>query len=253
MGRVMLSGGKVRMEEPRIGYFASEIAVGNSVFMTFDGVPTEFIVINQGIPSGSSTYDSSCDGTWLIMKDCCATNQWGTYIINNAYSRSEYTETVSVYLKNTILPRFGPVEQNIVREVKIPYADYIDHAGGTGANGHPTKLFLLSYTELTGYYIPYTGDGYYSKTKIYEGGKLSYLTTADERRAFYNGLEQTWWLRTPYFYDSFYYNYAYDSTLYNTPKGGYYLGIRPALVLPFNALFDTKTLLLKGGEVTWEK
>ena len=28
-----------------------------------------FIVINQGIPGGSSAYSANCNGTWLMMKD----------------------------------------------------------------------------------------------------------------------------------------------------------------------------------------
>ena len=46
---------------------AGELDIGSSVFLNVDGVPVEFLVVHQGLPS--SIYDTSCDGTWFLMKD----------------------------------------------------------------------------------------------------------------------------------------------------------------------------------------
>ena len=45
-------------------------AVGSTVKLKVDGSLKEFIVVHQGKPS--SMYDESCNGTWLLMKDCYA-------------------------------------------------------------------------------------------------------------------------------------------------------------------------------------
>ena len=44
-------------------------AVGSIVKIKVNGASKDFIVVQQGNPN-TSTYDSSCAGTWLLMKDC---------------------------------------------------------------------------------------------------------------------------------------------------------------------------------------
>ena len=43
-------------------------AVGSIVKIKINGVLTDFIIVHQGLPG--AMYDSSCDGTWVLMKDC---------------------------------------------------------------------------------------------------------------------------------------------------------------------------------------
>ena len=43
-------------------------AVGSTVKLKVNGTAREFLVVHQGKPS--SLYDESCNGTWLLMKDC---------------------------------------------------------------------------------------------------------------------------------------------------------------------------------------
>lgn len=50
-------------------------AVGSIVKLKVGGTLTDFIVVHQGRPS-TSLYDASCDGTWLLMKDCYEQKQW---------------------------------------------------------------------------------------------------------------------------------------------------------------------------------
>ena len=84
-----------------------------------------------------------------------------------------------------------------------------------------------------------------------DGAKLSYFesgtgSSAEIRRiAYYNGSAYPWLLRSP--------DISSNSEVFITSKVGNVFntaadsvtGIRPALVLPSNALFDGKTMLLK--------
>ena len=47
---------------------ASTFPVGSIFKMNISGEPWEFIVVQQGNPN-ASLYDSSCNGTWLLMKN----------------------------------------------------------------------------------------------------------------------------------------------------------------------------------------
>ena len=49
-------------------------AVGSIVKLKVDGTLRDFIVVHQGKPS--SLYDASCDGTWLLLKDCLEQKRW---------------------------------------------------------------------------------------------------------------------------------------------------------------------------------
>ena len=65
MGKVIMSGIVPQMKAPG-GILASDLAVGSVVKLIENGVATEYLVVNQGIPGNSNLYDSSCNGTWLL-------------------------------------------------------------------------------------------------------------------------------------------------------------------------------------------
>ena len=50
--------------ETRLG----DMAVGSTVKIKVNGTAKDFIIVHQGNPD-STIYDSSCDGTWVLMKD----------------------------------------------------------------------------------------------------------------------------------------------------------------------------------------
>ena len=75
MGHAIVTGGAMATV-PETGILASDIAVGSIVKLMENGVAVEYLVVNQGIPSGSSLYDASCDGTWLLRKDCIEARAW---------------------------------------------------------------------------------------------------------------------------------------------------------------------------------
>ena len=242
MGHAMVVGG-ARATAPVTGIKAGDLAVGSSVYLMENGVAVEYLVVNQGIPSGSSLYDASCNGTWLLRKDIYESRQWHSSNVND-YANS----TIHSYLNSTFLALFDANIQSAIKQVKLPYR--AGYGYGTtvtsGANGLPAKIFLLSASEVS------FSFGYMPSN---EGAELSYFAgcadnAADSKRiANLNGTAIGWWLRSPFCNSSFGSAYASDVHTDGIWNGNYChdsRGIRPALVLPSNALFDENTLLLKG-------
>lgn len=224
---------------PSAGILASDLAVGDIVKLTENGTPVEYIVVNQGIPENSSLYDSSCNGTWLLRKDCLAQRIWNTANVN-PYANS----AINTWLNGEFFSSLGIVEQATIKQVKIPYC--IGNGSSTinsGANGLSTKAFLLG-----GYEVGFTNSD--SNDFPVDGVKLDYFDASSggnsKRIAYLNGSATAWWLRSPY---TNYTNYAW----YVGSNGDYVgdvtsisHGIRPALILPFTARFDKDTKILKG-------
>ena len=236
MGKATVAGG-ARAKEPVGSILASTLAVGSSVYLNENGSPVEYLVVNQGIPSNSSLYDASCDGTWLLRKDIYTTRACGG---TNSYKSS----AIHSYLNDTFFALFDSDIQSVIKQVKIPYMDGTGSSGAiaTGSNGLPVHVFLLGGAEV----------GFTPKSSIYlpsDGNCLSYFNGAsDSTRIAYlkNGTATSWWLRTPRTTG------ATDLWLVNASGINKYgnvensNGTRPALIVPFNAVFDKDTLVLKG-------
>lgn len=242
MGHVTVVGG-CRAKAPSTGILASSLAVGTTVKLMEGGTAVEYLVVNQGIPSNSSLYDASCDGTWLLRKDIHSERQWNTSNVN------EYeTSAINTWLNGDFFNSLGSVEQATIKQVKLPYRKN-GGSGGTdqsGPNGLSCKVFLLG-----GYELGWTtsDNGYFPV----DGAKLSYFesgtgTSANNKRiANLNGSAAFWWLRSPYTdYTNRVWRVYSDGNYSNNYASSSY-GIRPALVLPSNALFDETTMLLKGA------
>ncbi len=240
MGHVTVVGG-CRAKAPSTGILASSLAVGTTVKLMEGGTAVEYLVVNQGIPSNSSLYDASCDGTWLLRKDIHSERQWNTSDANK-YE----TSAINTWLNGDFFNSLGTTEQAVVKQVKIPYRR--GGSGGSdqsGANGLSCKVFLLS-----GYEVGWTtSDSSYFPV---DGAKLDYFesgpgTSADSKRiAKLNGSAAGWWLRSPSTNDTYYGWCVYSNGNFDYYVASYSYGIRPALVLPSNALFDETTMLLKG-------
>ena len=141
MGKVIMSGIVPTLKAPVTGVLASSLAVGSTVKLMEGGTAVEYLVVNQGIPSNSSLYDASCDGTWLLRKDIHSNRQWDPSYVNK-YESSE----INTWLNGDFFNSLGNVERATVRQVKIPYRAG-GGSGGTdqsGANGLSCKVFLLS-------------------------------------------------------------------------------------------------------------
>ena len=237
----------------------STLAVGDSVYMNVNGVSTEFLVVHQGRPS--TTYHSSCDGTWLLMKDIHSKTMWedndGEQWVGNNYGSSD----IHNYLQNTVLKQFDSAIQSKIKTVRIPYTKGMGNTGSvaSGSSGLSTKLFLLSAAEVSTELTNGEDIGQTNVTYNIEGSVLDYFDCSNEpahstnigyhtnRVATYNGTEHSWALRSP---DTSGYTknleveatvalgrgrimagYVYDSSGGND-------GVRPALILPSTALVD---------------
>ena len=198
-------------------------AVGSIVKIKVNGASKDFIVVQQGNPN-TSTYDSSCNGTWLLMKDIYTTSTFGN---NNSYKDS----SIHTYLNGTF---YNLIDSNIraaIKQVKIPYQNGTGSGGSlaTGSNGLSTKVFLLS-----GYEVGWTtsDNGYFPK----DGVRLAYFGNSsggNSKRVAYNGSSAaSWWLRSPNTINGNVVWYVYTGGSYN---GGWFndsYGVRPAFILP---------------------
>ena len=240
MGKVIMSGIVPTLKAPVTGILASSLAVGSTVKLMEGGAAVEYLVVNQGIPSNSNLYDASCDGTWLLRKDCHSKKQWFSTANRNDYVSS----IVNTWLNGDFFNSLGGIEQAAAKQVKIPYgAGFNSSTVNIGTDGLPCKIFLLA-----GYEVGFTTSD--NSGFPVDGAKLDYFisgSSGNSRRiAKFSGSAIDWWLRSPYTSSS---NYAWNIV----PSGGNdangvtnSFGARPALILPSNALFDESTMLLKG-------
>lgn len=205
-------------------------AVGSTVKLNVDGALKEFLVVHQGKPS--SIYDNSCNGTWLLMKDCYVSRAWHSSNVNKYESSDIHT-----YLNNTFLKLLDSNIQGAIKQVKLPYRQN-GGSGGTdrnGANGLSTKIFLLS-----GYEVGFTtSDNSYFPV---DGAKLSYFESGtgssalNKRIAYLNGSAAYWWLRSPHANGTLYVWRVHSNGDDDYYLASYSCGIRPALVLPSTLL-----------------
>ena len=215
----------------------SDLSVGSSVYMNVNGVRTEFLIVNKGLPS--SAYDSSCNGTWLLMKDIYTIDAWDR--ADNGYNNHYNDALINTLTLNSIFNRLDSDIQDIIVEAKIPYTYFADGSYDSGelrsgASGLSSRLFLLSYAEV--------GFTTSSVSMTTEGTRLSYFssghgTTADNKRlAYHNGTATSWWLRSPSAIG--YGSIAYVGTNgdYNTANNYTTYGVRPALIIPSTTLCD---------------
>ena len=237
MGHVTVVGG-CRAKAPSAGVLASSLAVGSTVKLMEGGTAVEYLVVNQGIPSNSSLYDASCDGTWLLRKDIHSERQWNTSDAN-IYE----TSTINTWLNGDFFNSLGTTEQAVVKQVKIPYRR--GGSGGSdqsGANGLSCKVFLLG-----GYEVGWTTSN--NQYFPHDGAKLDYFTASSDgdskRIAKLNGSATGWGLRSPYTGDTGIVCFVGGNGSYYFGNASISRGIRPAVILPSNALFDETTMLLK--------
>ena len=242
MGFAIVAGGNPNMAVPVTGIAAGTLAVGSTVKLMESGAAVEYLVVNQGIPSNSSLYDASCDGTWLLRKDIYSNRQWNSSNVNTYESSA-----INTWLNGDFFNSLGSVEQSAIKQVKIPYRKG-GGSGGTdqsGANGLSTKIFLLSGCEVG---WSSSNDQYFPQ----DGAKLSYFETGDgssalgKRIAYLNGSAVSWWLRSPSKSANRFVWLVYSNGSYYSYDASALYGIRPALILPSNTYFDAETMLLRG-------
>ena len=176
-----------------LGIKISTLPIGHIVKGYVDNKETEFIILHHGNPD-TNVYDSSCDGTWLMMKDVYEEMAW--YSTFDSYTDLDYgTSDVHAYLNSTFFDRLDHNIQQAVKPVIIPYQQSQNEsfAIASGSNGLPTNVFLLGRYELypEGNWTGFKQDGhtldYFADTK----------PSSDPKRvAYYNGAEVRWWMRS---------------------------------------------------------
>ena len=201
-----------------------DMAVGSTVKIKVDGTLRDFIIVQQGNPD-STIYDSSCDGTWVLMKGLYTMAMFGRR--NNSYNGS----IIQSYLNDTFYSLIDADIRNAIKQAKIPYLNGTGSGGSlaTGSNGLSTKVFLLS-----GYEVGWTVMDSDSFPK--DGRRLAYFPSSsygNSKRIAYNGSSAgAWWMRSPYTYSDE--NIAVVNTngtyTYGSYKSNYY--VRPAFILP---------------------
>lgn len=241
MGFAIVAGGNPSMAAPVTGIAAGDIAVGSTVKLMESGTAVEYLVVNQGIPSSSNLYDSSCDGTWLLRNSCLDSRTWN--VRQDSGSNGYASSTINTWLNGDFCNTLGSAEQAAVKQVKIPYCTGSKNGTvNSGVNGLSVKAFLLS-----SYEVGWTSSDYTYCPQ--DGAKLDYFiagTGGNSKRVAPGNV--FWWLRSQYLNDSYkvwcilatggqYYYSSYD----------YSAGIRPALVLSKTAIFDADTMILKGA------
>lgn len=153
---------------PELGKRASDYAVGESVFLSENGSPVEYLVINQGNPD-TGLYDTSCDGTWVRRLHIPETEVYW-----NVSGIGYNTSNIHNYLQTTFLNYFSDVVKNAIKPVKIPYSPN-PYAVSTGTNGLSASVFLLSILE-TGWVSPWGST-------LTDGAKLQYYDSGDNTTA----------------------------------------------------------------------
>ena len=205
-------------------------SVGSIVKLKENGAAVNYIVVHQGKPS--SSYDSSCDGTWLLRQDIAENRAW-----DSGNSNVLESSDIHSYLNNTWINRYDTDIRNAIKQVKIPYRQNGGSGGTdrTGANGLSCKIFLLS-----GYEVGFTTsiNSYFPV----DGAKLSYFISGNDsaamqkRVAKLNGSATSWWLRSPSTHGTYYVWLVYSSGDFNYWDASNSCGVRPALVLPSSLL-----------------
>lgn len=204
-----------------------DLAVGDITQLNVDGVATDFIVVHQGNPD-SSLYDSSCDGTWLLMEDVYERDSWDDYY--NDYGASSVKIDCTAF-KN----KLDSAVQSAIKSVKIPYVNGTGSGGSvaSGANGLNCKIFLLS-----GYEVGFTTSD--NQNFPVDGAKLDYFdsgtgeTACAKRIAKINGSNCTWWLRSPYKKNAVNGWQIRDTGGFLTTRITSKSGVRPCFIMPSN-------------------
>ena len=204
-------------------------AVGSIVKIKVNGASKDFIVVQQGNPN-TGTYDSSCAGTWLLMKDIYTTSTFGN---NNSYKDS----SIHTYLNGTFYNLIDSDIRAAIKQVKIPYLNGTGGGDGslaTGANGLSTKVFLLSGYEVG---LTTSDDRNFPK----DGIRLAYFGSGsggNSKRVAYNGSSTAvWWLRSPHTDNQGSVWAVNTEGYYDAGRWNYHsCGVRPALILPSTLL-----------------
>lgn len=207
----------------------SKLSVGSLVKVKENGVLQEYKIVHKGKPS--SSYDNSCNGAWLLRKDCIEERVMNT-VNSNIYESS----SLHRWLNSNMINKYSSEFRSIVRTVKIPYRK----GGGrgtdlTGENGLQCRVFLLSCSECG-------LDGLVNTTQ--DGSKLLYFQSGESesannfRVAYFQSTPTVWWVRSLITtgYTAVRVIGDNGSPGLVTVDSSTFFGVRPAIVVPLDVL-----------------
>lgn len=203
----------------------SKVKVGDEVLLPENGVMVPHIVVHIGNPD-DSMYDASCNGVWLLRKDCIENGQWNSTNVNTLAGSTIMT-TMQGYVTN-----YGTEVQSAIKTVKIPYITGNQNTTLNNlSNGLECQLFPLSVIEC--------GIKVNQPSGIYsDGAKLSYFLSGTSSNADAKRISNTnWWTRSifttsPIYVELFYANGAWDRAVGEDNYAKAQNGIRPAFIMP---------------------
>ena len=213
------------------------LAIGTLVSISMNDVPVKFLVVHQGNPD-KAIYDSSCDGTWLLIQDTYTERMWDT---RNYYPES----SIATWLEGTFMGYFPEAVVENILTVKVPY-----HAGGHSNydgqlhildDGFTCRAFLPSLIELG----VHASDLNISKT-VDEGTVLEYFVGTDVEDPL-RGSDARYWLRSPYLpngTDDYTVNPSTGKCVGRPGTSSY--GIRPMIILRRNTPLDSYVFVVES-------
>lgn len=150
-----------------------DLDVGRIFLINENNIPTNYLVVNQGIPGNSNLYDGSCNGTWCLRQNAAYNSDWWTSSGNNNWPTSE----VQQELDQNWVSRYDENISSVIKQVKIPYTEGNRNSTiHSGANGYLCKVFMLSGRE---YGVSQSG----SYTIPNDSVKLDYFLSGNESSA----------------------------------------------------------------------
>ena len=177
-GRVLIAGTGYDIKKGRTliggtGYdikFATpigELPAGTIVYMNVDGIRTPYIVVHQGNPD-TSAYDTSCNGTWVLMQDIYSLTHW----------------------QNRQNTRYNEEDNCLVRQRAREFPSKLDTV--IQNNLIPLKLLnIYSFQDISGDTVFLLRSEDLSNMDYFSNGAVS------KRIATYNGAATDYWLRDP--------------------------------------------------------
>ena len=204
--------------QPISGVALNSIAEGSTVYLNENGTPAEFYVAKHN-------YEQTLNGsgrTLLVRK-----SQFGTLAWNSAGVNTYANSTIDTWMNNNYK---GVLDSNVVEAIGETKFYYTTGNGNYNVTTLSRAVFSLSLYEY-GFSPSYANK---------EGSTLPISETLKETA--------TTWSRTPVISNDEHTHAIYQTTTktYTTYDVKNKMGVRPAMTIPSNSVFDEETLLFKG-------
>lgn len=202
--------------------------VGDIVLVKDDiGNPSEFIVIQKGLPS--SKYDAACDGIWLMRKYAIGPSNFSS--ISNNYSGSALYLALSYYY---------PMDTDLKKVARYAPTLYYDTSSSSGGSFETRGSYAFSFSAGE---LGFTASDNANLPVI--GTQLNYFKTKANRICYLKtGQAVDYWLRCPVkgTTDQAFYLTAAGALATASIKDSHYL--RPVLIVDPSVPIDDNNLLL---------